>query len=266
MSRRASVGIVLTSRDLLLLDTLLTARILDSSEVMTVAGFTSVRRANRRLLKLVRVGLLRRWFVGTESGGVRALYGLSPQGSLRTAGTSNGLIHWKPDSLITTSQFLAHQRAVNAVFLEARYKALPAGVTCKRWLNFKVPLSPSVPLVPDGYFEIIENGMVYPMFLEVDLGTETSTIWMRKIELYLKFAIGGEFEPLFEEKRFRVLVLLHSERRLQAIRTTVAKRTDKLFWFSTQDDLKREGLWRQPIWLRPSGNERLRLLVGTDGR
>jgi hypothetical protein len=265
MTRRTSSGIVLTSRDLFLFETLVTTRILDSSEVMAIAGFTSIRRANRRLLKLVRAGLLRRWFVGTESGGVQALYGLSLQGSLRIGGGSNGLIHWKPDSLITSSQFLAHQRAVNAVFLEARVKTPPAGVTCGRWSNFKGPLAPSVPLVPDGYFEIVKGDMVHAMFLEVDLGTETSTVWTRKVEMYLKFAISGEFQRLYEERRFRVLVLFHSDRRLQAVRKTVVKRTDKLFWFSTQGDLKQHGLW-QPIWLRPSGSERLLLLAGADAR
>jgi hypothetical protein len=177
---------------------------------------------------------------------------------------SNGLIRWAQDSLITSSQFLAHQQAVNAAFIHVRFRPLPPGVVCERWLNFNLPLSPSVPLIPDAYFEIAKEGSLYSMFLEVDLGTETSTVWTRKVELYLKLAIGGAFEHLFQKKRFRVLVLLHSERRLEAVRRTVARRTEKLFWFSTQDDLQREGLWNA-TWLRPSGEQRLPVLGGTDG-
>jgi hypothetical protein len=195
------------------------------------------------------------------SGGQRALYGLSRQGSLRIGENPSGLIHWKTDALITNSQFLAHQQAVNAVFIQARFRPLPTGVACRDWLSFKVPLSASVPLVPDGYFEIVmdSENAVHPMFVEADLGTESSTIWMRKVELYLKLAIGGEFERRFRQKRFRVLVLLPSERRREALRKAIARRTDKLFWFGTLDDLGREGLCA-PIWLRPVGEEKLRLL------
>lgn len=125
MRRAFTSGIVLTPRDLLVLRTLVITRVLDSEQVRTIAGFLSVRRTNRRLLKLVQAGLLRRWFVGTESGGQRALYGLSPQGAAHIGESSRGLIHWKHDALITSSQFLAHQQAVNAVFIEARFKPLP---------------------------------------------------------------------------------------------------------------------------------------------
>ncbi len=173
--------------------------------------------------------------------------------------TRQRLIPWRQDSLITSSQFLAHQQAVNAVFIQARFRPLPSGLSCERWMTFREPLSPSVPLLPDGYFELIQGSVVHPMFLEVDLGTESSRVWKRKVELYLKFALGGEFERLFHQKRFRVLVVLHSERRMEALRQTVAKRTEKLFWLSTQDDVSREGLCSS-IWLRPIGTERIPLL------
>jgi hypothetical protein len=259
MTTVKDVGTVITARDLLLLRTLVLTRVLDGDQVKTIGGFPSVRRTNRRLLKLVRAGLLKRWFVGTAGGGQRALYGLSPQGASLIGATAQGLIPWKQDALITSSQFLAHQQAVNAVFIRARFHPLPVGLSCDRWMTFREALSPSVPLVPDAYFEIAKEGTVHPMFLEVDLGTESSTVWKRKVELYLKLALGGEFERVFHGKRFRVLVVLHSQRRLEAIRRTVAKRTEKLFWFSTQDELTEQGLCN-PIWLRPSGTLRIPLL------
>jgi hypothetical protein len=126
-------------------------------------------------------------------------------------------------------------------------------------MNFHEALSPSVPLVPDGYFEIVQAGTVHPMFLEVDLGTESSRVWKRKVELYLKLAIGGEFERFFHAKRFRVLVVLHSQRRLEAVRRTVAGRTEKLFWFSTQEELTAQGLC-SAIWLRPAGTPSIPLV------
>jgi Replication-relaxation len=259
MSAVLSIGTITTLRDLLLLRTLAVTRVLDGEQIKTVGGFKSVRRTNRRLLKLVQAGLLKRWYVGTASGGQKAIYGLSPQGAKLIGEAQEGLISWKQDSLITSSQFLAHQQAVNAVFIHARFQPLPSGLSCGRWMNFREPLSQSVPLKPDGYFELKQGSAAHPMFLEVDLGTESSRVWKRKVELYLKLALGGEFEPMFHEKRFRVLVVLHSERRMDAIRKTVAKRTEKLFWFSTQDEVTSNG-FDSPIWLRPTGAARMPLL------
>ncbi len=259
MSSLTRAGTIVTARDLELLRTLVITRVLDGEQVMKVAGFQSVRRTNRRLLKLVSAGLLKRWFVGTEAGGQRALYGLTPRGANLIGETTQGLIPWKQDSLITSSQFLAHQQAVNAVYIRAQFETSNAEFSVKNWTRPKLPFSPSVPLIPDGYFEIAHLDEFHPMFLEVDLGTEASRVWRRKVDLYLKLAISGEFERLFHAKRFRVLVLLPSVRRLESIRTVIAKRTEKLFWLSTSEEVQRQGLWC-PIWLRPVGEERVRIL------
>jgi len=259
MTTVINAGTIVTSRDLDLFRALAIARVLDSEQVRIVSGFTSLRRTNRRLLKLVRAGLLRRWFVGNISGGQKALYGLSASAASLIGHSRQGLVRLPPESLITNSEFLAHQQAVNEVFLLAKYKPLPSGISCQRWLNFREPLSPSVPLMPDGYAELVQSGVVHPMFVEVDRGTETSRVWRRKVELYLKFALNGDFERIFREKRFRVLVLLHSARRMEGIRRTVAERTEKLLWFSTQDQVVLKGLCGT-IWLRPIGTERIPLL------
>jgi len=259
MTTIASVGTIVTQRDRNLLQALTVARVLDVAQIQIVGGFRSVRRANRRLLKLVRAGLLKRWFVGASGGGQRAIYGLSLQSASLIGESRARVVRLKHDSLITHSEFLAHQQAVNDVFLLARFRPLRSGFTCRTWLSFRAPFSQALPLMPDGYFEIAEGHVLHPMFLEMDLGTERAPVWKRKVELYLKFATGGEFERLFRAKRFRVLVVLPSERRLEAVRRTVAKRTEKLFWFATQEDITAHGL-ASPIWFRPIGAERMRLL------
>jgi hypothetical protein len=253
-----STGTILTQRDLRLFSALAVTRVLTGDQVGLVAGFSSVRRTNRRLLKLVEAGLLRRWFVATKSGGQRALYGLSREGFRQIDAPPSGLVPWAQDSLITSSQFLDHQQAVNAAFIQAKFQPLPPELTCRCWTTFSVPLSKSTPLVPDAYFEIVRSGEVHPFFLEADLGTEAAVVWKRKTELYLQLGVNGEFPQLFHEKAFQVLVLLPSERRLHSVKNTIAKRTDKLFWFTTQEELERQRLW-QPIWLR-IGNEEKRCL------
>jgi len=44
------------------------------------------------------------------------------------------------------------------------------------------------------------------------------------------------------------------EKRLANIRTTVAKSTNKIFWFTTIDSINRDGIW-SPVWLRPTGGQ-----------
>jgi hypothetical protein len=250
---------VFTSRDLAVLRALVIARVLDGAQIQLIARFTSVRRTNRRLLKLVRAGVLRRWFVGTASGGQKAIYGHSPAGARLLEEPTHGLITWKQDALITTSQFLAHQQAINRVFIRARYQPLREGCSCAEWQTFRRPISPSIPLVPDGYFEIVYRGVVHPMFLEADLGNESSMVWKRKVELYLKLGVSKEFEHMFDKTRLRVLVVVSSDRRMNALRRVIAQRTDKLFWFTTEDRMELEGLCG-PIWMRPKVNELITLL------
>jgi len=97
------------------------------------------------------------------------------------------------------------------------------------------------------------------MFLEVDLGTEPQKRWQRKLEAYLQLAISGDFERLLGQPKFRVLVLANSSRRLSRIRSTVARRTDKIFRFGTFDIVRPENFWT-PVWLRPQGETRVSLL------
>src|SRR5258706_4316287 len=97
------------------------------------------------------------------------------------------------------------------------------------------------------------------MFLEVDLGSEALSVWQQKTASYLQLAVSGEFLKRFRQLQFRVLVVANTDRRLANIRSTVAKSTDKIFWFTTPESINREGIWSQ-VWLRPTGDQRHPLL------
>lgn len=247
----SSVSVILTARDLSLFRVLVTARILASDQVQTICGFGTVRRTNARLLGLVRAGYLRRWFVATKAGGHRGLYGLSPKGALAIGEQAARLLTWKQGQLLTGNQFVAHQLAINEISLEVQFRPLPPAVACRRWLNFLQPISKAVPLIPDAYFEIAREGIVIPMFLELDRGTEPLNVWRKKVERYVDLAITGESERVFQQKRFRVLIVAESSRRLAFIRSTVARQTDKLFWFGTLSEINKDGLWNS-LWSRPT--------------
>jgi hypothetical protein len=236
------------------------ARLVDRRQAMKFAGFRSQTRANARLLKLTSNGFLRRYFLGTSKGGSKALYTLSQKGAL-AAGVENRPVMRTKETLLVGDPFVNHQLAVNDVHIAARFTT---GHDCRfrHFLSFAEPLTKSIPLIPDGYFEIETPLGVKPAFLEVDCGTETLKVWTKKTSLYLRLAIEGAFKKLFEHEQFRVLVVAPSERRLSSIRKTIAKQTHKIFWLTSLEQINREGFW-SASWLRPEGDTRLSLLERT---
>ena len=233
------------------------ARLVDREQAMKFAGFHSQTRANVRLLKLTSNGFLRRYFLGTLKGGSKALYTLSAKGALVAEVENHPVIRPK-ESLLVGDPFVNHQLSINEVHVAARL-ASAENVKFVRWLSFHHPLTGAIALVPDGYFEIETPSGVHAAFIEVDCGTESLKVWTKKTGLYLQLAISGTFKKLFHHEQFRVLVLATADRRLSSIRKTVRQQTPKIFWFSTLEQIKREGFC-SAVWLRPTGDQRLSLL------
>jgi len=252
-------GLVLQERDRHLLRELGTMRLIDREQAKIVAGFGSTTRANTRLLALARAHLLTRFFMGTSGGGQKALYSLSRMGANLVEITYRSPRRHL-DEVITTDSFVHHQMAINQVYCAFKYQPfLVRGVEFVRWLTFRQPLEAGARLIPDGYCEVKSPREILASFVEVDLGNEGFAIWKQKVQAYLRYAVSGNFESHFQRPRFRVLVIVNSERRLQAIRRVVAGLTDKIFWFSTLDSIAEHGVWSE-IWLRPRGDEKHMLL------
>jgi hypothetical protein len=88
------------------------------------------------------------------------------------------------------SPFLLHRLAVNEFYLTAKYRPLPRpDMRLARWISFREPLTPALPLTPDGYFEVVAGGTARAMFLEADLGSESSLVWQKKAQLYVQMAV-----------------------------------------------------------------------------
>lgn len=258
MTGNRRVGLLIQERDRRLLRELGVMRVIDRDQAQVAAGFHSIRRANDRLLHLTRAGFLRRIFVGSAGHGQKALYTLSPKGAAVVDAKLSGLpLRQSP---FGTSPFLLHRLAVNQIYLTVKHRQTPRpDVRCLRWITFREPLTQAVPLIPDGYCEIATSGATRPMFIEADLGTEALTVWQKKTQMYLQLALSGQFTQLFREPKFRVLIVATTKKRLQNIRATVAKQTDKIFWLSTFEQINEQGFW-SPIWLRPEGTVRLPLI------
>jgi hypothetical protein len=250
--------VVIQGRDRLLLAELGTMRIIDRELAKLVAGFGSTTRANTRLLKLTRAGLLNRFFVGTVAAGRKAIYTLSATGAVLIDAPYRGISRRHGRTLVG-DLFVAHQTHINEIFATVKYRSLPTGLRFLGWRAFHEPLTAASRLISDGYFELQSAGGVRASFLEVDLGHETMRVWDQKIRSYLQLAVSGDFTRMFRQPQFRVLVIANSERRLAGIRAVIAKQTDKVFWLSDFESINRAGFW-SPVWLRPKGDPKSSLL------
>lgn len=241
--------IILQERDLHLLRELSVMRIIDREMAKVVAGFGSTTRANTRLLSLTRAGLLRRFFLGVGSAS-KALYALSAKGAQAADVPSHG--PRRPQgALLVADNFARHQLAVNSIYCALKYGAIPVLLmTFHRWLSFHEPVVPGLRLIPDGYVEFVMPPGVAACFLEIDLGHESLAIWREKAQRYLQLALSGDFQKKFGQDRFRVFVVVNSERRLHSIRKAVAPITQKIFWFATLDAVNDR--FFAPVWFRPT--------------
>jgi hypothetical protein len=157
--------------------------------------------------------------------------------------------------------FVTHQLAINEIYCLLKFRPVPISeARLLRWISFYEPLESGTRLIPDGYLEIFTPQKTLAAFLEVDLGNEGLSVWKRKVEAYLRYAISGNFEKRSGQPQFRVLVVANTERRMHSLRAATAGLTNKIFWFSsTFDSITRDGLW-SPIWLRAQGNQRQPLI------
>lgn len=247
-------GVIVQERDQRLFQALSLLRFLDRSDLMAIGPFTSVTRANARARQLVQAGLLEALPVGTIGGGRQLLYALSRKGAA-LVGAPYRPLRREDVPALSGDPFLQHQLALNKFYVAVAHRPIPAqGVRLCRWLSFSQPIAANSALIPDGYFELAIPAGVLACFLEIDMGTESPKVWREKIRQYLGLAVSGEFEREFQQRRFRVLVVTTTEKRLHKISSLVRRSTDKVFWLSTFDKVNREGLWSK-VWHRPTGDE-----------
>jgi len=258
MTGNRKLRVVLQERDKRMLSDLATLRMIDRNQAKLIGGFTSLSRANARLTALLRAGYLERSYFGTIKGGQKSLYALSKRGAAEV-GAPHRKLKRAPGQVIGADGFTPHQLRITNILVALGY--MPASVEAKfvRWITFTEPIAPAIPIIPDAYVELLASNRLVPLFIEVDLGTESLKILEQKAKSYLQLAVSGEFQKRFGHSQFRVLVATASESWLQNIRAIIAKLTDKIFWFATFSSISREGIWA-PVWQRPTGDQKQTLI------
>ena len=252
-------GLVVQPRDTRLLTELGLVRAANREQAKCLGGFSSTTRANTRLLALTRAGLINRFFMGTNGVGRQAIYTLSSKGAKLVGSSYQGLRRAK-DEFLVGDFFVHHQLCINEVYCAVRYRPIPVPDTSfVRWVFFTEPVAPGLALIPDGLFELRVRDQMVLVFVEVDLGNETRSVWQAKVKAYLRYAMSGQFAEQFGDRPFRVLAIAHSDRRTASLRAATATITEKIFWFASFDSIEREGFW-SAVWQRPK-DDRLQPLL-----
>jgi len=107
---------------------------------------------------------------------------------------------------------------------------------------------------PDGFFRLTIGGGVVAVFVEIDLGTESiQRRFKHKISTYRTYAKSGQFLSKFGQKRFRIMTVTTSERRIANLGLVAAEfNASEVFWFTTRDQLLATGdFLSASIWQRP---------------
>lgn len=242
-------GMILTSRDQHIVNLVAGRGAVTREQITKAAGFGSVARTNAVLLRLTRHHYLSVRFQPTLKGNRRHVYTLGAAGAELLAEPNTSPRRFRECSDL----FLEHRLGINDVWVAFLTANLPA-YELVDWRSEQQLAKLSLGLIPDGFAEYLLSQHSYTVFVEVDRGTETLARFDRKVEAYLKLTLGGQFQNIFSRRFFRVLVVAPSVARLENIRSVIRKRTDRVFWLTTRDELVASGPFAT-IWRRPATSD-----------
>jgi len=186
---------ILDERDHAIFLSLLEHKVLTTDQIKALY-FRSLRRCQQRLKELRDLGLIASFTPRRGFGEGRppdCLFltnaGLIACAELKGVGASD--LPWIPDEGYRSSQNLAHRLGVNAFFcalIEAsRTREGHCLVTWRpeHWVRTK-----AAEVKPDGFGRYLHPGGACEFYLEYDRGTEAFGALSRKLEGYLRLAVG----------------------------------------------------------------------------
>jgi Replication-relaxation len=285
--------LVMTPRDMAILETVYNYRALTSQQIFTLLFPPGVRnRAGQRLQLLFHYGYLRRVEqVYTASQPRRPfVYWLDRRGAQKLSsarGIDLAELDWRPREYTISYLFLDHLLAINDIRIAIVQSAATHGVTIETWHDERTLkrthkddtitlASPNgqkqtTTLIPDGYFLLDTLGHRLHRFLEIDRATETGMAstwgrrdWGRKIASYLKFYRSKRFGDRYKSKGMGVLTVTTGEKRLANLkRITEEIKGRQMFWFTTIERLMAtdSDILTSPIWSVATIWEQRALLV-----
>jgi len=267
----ASKPLQLQRRDIRLIAEIFLNRAMRRSQIIDLGFFGSVGRANARLLRLTRAGLLRRVRLPIETNGQQFVY---------RAGTGAARIlaeDLQTDEAAVLRRLgqisplcLAHTLRIVDVRLAIQRAVTARGLTIAKWLpellcrhEYETRTGSGAwraqVLKPDAYVEISAGGRSWPHFVEVDLGHVSASRFVEKLQGYGRYLSSGIFEESYGASAFDVLVVTTGEGRGEHLGRLdgVSPGSAPRLWVTTFSALGKLGVGG-PIW-RGSGSSAGRL-------
>ncbi|KAA3595841.1 MAG: hypothetical protein DWQ06_16615 [Calditrichaeota bacterium] len=112
-----------------------------------------------------------------------------------------------------------------------------------------------ISVYPDSLFVLGSSGREALYFLEVDRGTESSKKIIEKMRTYYLYFLSNKFSKYANVKRFKVLLVAHSHRRAESLRSNVQGSLGiENFLFSNKETIKKKDLLKKKIWFTGDGD------------
>ncbi len=261
MTRTDAKPLQITARDRRMIEFLHRFRLLTRDQIMAVAPFHSLTRANTRLAALTRAGVLSRKHlpIYPGHGSAQSLYHLGRKAADVVPVDAGSVLQQVRQVSRWDLRQVEHVRAANGVLI-GLYTALSRAHS-----DVRFETEPELrnkfqgrTLVPDGWIAWAAEGKRFNCFLEIDLHHEGLTDWREKVLGYQTYADSGEHEGQFGFRGFRVLVLAQTARRLSGLRQ-VAVCAGRLFLFG-ELGVPADTMASEAVWLRAAGADRIRLM------
>lgn len=254
---------VLTDRDKAIVRAVYEYRVLKQQQIADLF-FGTEAAASRVLLRLYHHRYLDRRLLPVVYGKSPNLYVLDRRGAdlLRAEEGLEDLV-WYPSSKDLKLEFLDHTLALNDVRIAVTRATQDGDYELRQWrgegqmkadydwVDIRLPSGRSqrVSLIPDSYAVIRTPLGVAHLFWEIDRGSTTTDVFLRKILAYQRYQASGAYSARYNAKTMRVLTVTTSRRRLENLKTASEKvGADWRFLFTVADDLTRESVLARPIW------------------
>jgi hypothetical protein len=193
--RNISRARAIDERDHQVLLHLLEHKILTTHQI-TSLHFRSLRRCQHRMRELKEMGLVSSFQVGKGFGEGRSpsCWHLAKPGLVQIADAKDvraSDLPWVPDSSYRTNLVLAHRLGVNAYFCALAEASRTLLCHClATWRPEHSVRTRAAEVKPDGFGRYLHPDGACEFYLEYDRATEASRALSRKLEGYLKLAVG----------------------------------------------------------------------------
>lgn len=273
---KPAVGLRLEERDERLLCDLYQHRFMARGQLESLY-FTSTVRCNARLRQLFDYGFVKRYYLPAAPYGAQAIYSIGknavPIISSRIEAEADEIARQQRGT--RTPTFIEHTLAVVNIWLAfrevcAKQTDVAPDTMIERWLpemecrhEYQIREKGSghwkkEAFKPDAFVRLAAHRNFFNFFIEVDLGHTSSRQFLGKLLAHQRYLESGLFQQIYEGDEFHTLVITTGPKRLRNLSAltqqhTTQQHNDQLFWFTTFDEVKTEGIL-EAIWRKDTGH------------